>query len=437
MLNKDINEFSERTVFKLKHIKQLIEVCLYKSYFLWNKKIDCLKDSGPIGLSLMVVLAESFLQMLESKSLIIAKSLTIPVAPITHKRYVDDTHDRFKSVDESESFLKILNNQEPRIQFEAEYENDQKQLNYLDTTIINTKEGNYNFKLYRKDAITNIQIKPSSCHDEKIKLGVFKGYISRAKSICSAEYLNKEIEFIINVFVENGYERKVLENIVNSQSKPKRKENQTKKQYVSLPWIPGLSTKLRKVFKNVGYSVSFKSPSNLKQILTTCNKDQLPPNSQPGVYLIPCECKSRYTGETKKRILSRNKEHEKDVFLGNVKDSALAVHCSKCNGNIQWSNTRTLAIEPNYFRRCVRESLEIRRNKTGPNDEHGINQDYGKYVKTDTWNSMLHHRKLRSPYQARIENTSSPTSVNETMTLSASVSETTLVTTSHNNEPTE
>ena len=224
---------------------------------------------------------------------------------------------------------------------------------------------------------------------------------------------------------------------MNSQSKPKRKENQTKKQYVSLPWIPGLSTKLRKVFKNVGYSVSFKSPSNLKQILTTCNKDQLPPNSQPGVYLIPCECKSRYTGETKKRILSRNKEHEKDVFLGNVKDSALAVHCSKCNGNIQWSNTRTLAIEPNYFRRCVRESLEIRRNKTGPNDEHGINQDYGKYVKTDTWNSMLHHRKLRSSYQARIENTSSPTSANETMTLSTSGSETTLVTTSHNNEPTE
>ena len=139
--------------------------------------------------------------------------------PITHKRYVDDTRDRFKDLDESESFLKILNEQEPRIKFEAEYENE---LNYLDTTIINTKEGHYNFKLYRKDAITNIQIKPKSCHDERIKLGVFKGYISRAKSICSSEYLDKEIEFIINVFVENGYDKVYLQNIIHNVNQPTR-----------------------------------------------------------------------------------------------------------------------------------------------------------------------------------------------------------------------
>ena len=101
----------------------MLEVCLYKSYFLWNGKIHCLEDSGPIGLSLMVVLAESFLQMIEKKAINIARTLPVPVSSITYKRYVDDTHDRFKNRDESQEFLKILNDQEARVQFTAEYEN--------------------------------------------------------------------------------------------------------------------------------------------------------------------------------------------------------------------------------------------------------------------------------------------------------------------------
>ena len=340
----------------------------------------------------MVVLAESFLQMIENKSLLIARNLLIPVVPKTHKRYVDDTHDRFSTIDESESFLEILNNQDSRIQFTAEYENEDKQLNYLDTMIINSREGNYKFKLYRKDAITNIQVKPNSCHDEKVKIGIFKGYISRAKSICSPEYLKDEIEFIINIFVENGYERTNLQNIIKNNKK--RNNNQIRKPYVSLPWIPGINNKLRKCFKNAGYTVSFKSPSNLKQILTTRNKPKLPQNSKPGVYLISCQCESKYTGRTKKRILTRSKEHEKDVFDQTNEKSALVEHFKLCDETVQWSNTKTLSVETNYFKRCVREAIEIRRYKTGPDDAHGINQDYGQYVKTNTWNSLLHQNKV-------------------------------------------
>ena len=67
MLQNDFDDLKIRTILKLEHIKQLMEVCLYKCYFLWNNQIHSVKDSGPIGLSLMVVLADSFLQMIESK----------------------------------------------------------------------------------------------------------------------------------------------------------------------------------------------------------------------------------------------------------------------------------------------------------------------------------------------------------------------------------
>ena len=108
-----------------------------------------------------------------------------------------------------------MNNQEPRIQFEAEYEDANKSLNYLDIKIINTKNHNYEFKIHRKDAITNIQIKPESSHDNKVKDGVFKGYISRARSICSPKYLDEEIKFIKNVFTENGYNIDQLDKIID------------------------------------------------------------------------------------------------------------------------------------------------------------------------------------------------------------------------------
>lgn len=390
ILKGDEEDLKTRTIFQLKHIKLMVEVCLYKSYFLWDDKIHLLKDSGPIGLSLMVVLAESFLQMIERNALTIAKHLPVPVDPITHRRYVDDTHDRFKTKAQSEQFLTILNEQEPRIQFTAEYEDENKQLNYLDIKVINSRNGKYDFKIHRKDAITNIQIKPESCHDEKVKNDVFKGFVYRAKKICSKKYMEEEIDFIKSVFIQNGYDKNKLERIVENMNKPKTKKKDTEtKKYTSLPWIPGLSEELKKSFKKAKCNISFKSPRNLNSILTSRNKPQLPPYSHPGIYFIPTSCKSGYTGETKKRIGTRNTEHEKAIFKGDVEADALAEHKENCDCEIQWDNVKTLSVEPVWFRRKVREALEIRRLRTGPNELKGLNRDQGDYVTTNGWKTVF------------------------------------------------
>ena len=340
----------------------------------------------------MVVLAESFLQMIENKALNIANGKPSPVHPITHKRYVDDCHDRFKNKETSEEFLKILNSQEPRIQFTVEYENSDKELYYLDIKIINSKNHEYEFKIHRKDAITNIQIKPNSCHDDKIKNGVFKGYILRAKSLCSEKYLVDEIKFIKNIFIENGYNEAKLNKIIKETTitikKPKTKAN-SKNRFTSLPWIPGLSQKLKRVFKQADCTVSFKSPRNLESILTSKIKPRLPANSQPGVYFISTGCGKGYTGETKKQIKTRTIEHEKAVFKGDINGDATAEHSTACNCEINWEHTKTLAVEPVWFKRKVREALEIRRLETGPSEPKGLNRDLGDYVTTDTWSMLL------------------------------------------------
>ena len=140
-LNNDKDDLMKRTKFCLKDIYEIAELCLSKCYFLWNNEIRILKNSGPIGLSFMVVLSESYVQNLEHKT--IAEALTLNLAPKTYRRYVDDTHARFKSKEQSREFQKILNKQDKHIQFTIEDENEQKCLNFLDIEI-KSNNGRYN-----------------------------------------------------------------------------------------------------------------------------------------------------------------------------------------------------------------------------------------------------------------------------------------------------
>ena len=89
----DLDDLNTRPKLTLTDIHKLTELCLSKSYFLYENKIRILENTGPIGLSLMVVLSESYLHHMEHKAM--AEALTIQIQPKTFKRYVDDSHARF------------------------------------------------------------------------------------------------------------------------------------------------------------------------------------------------------------------------------------------------------------------------------------------------------------------------------------------------------
>ena len=83
----------------------------------------------------------------------------------------------------------------------------------MDVTIRNSLNHCYDFAVYRKPAITNVQIKPHLNICRNIAIGVFKGFLSRALHICSENYLAQEIEFLLNVFGENGHSITILEKV--------------------------------------------------------------------------------------------------------------------------------------------------------------------------------------------------------------------------------
>ena len=322
-----------------------------------------------------------------------------PVSPISYKRYVDDTHCRFTDDKTATDFLNILNLQEYKVQFTMEKENSEKESNFLDVTIKNTCDGEFLFKIFRKQAITNVQIKPSSSIPSSVKDGVFKGFLARAYSICSPQHLSEEIEFLKNIFIENGYNENHLKKIITSyqprQLSRHKNELQTQRDnpdrplHASLPWIPGVSDKLKKLFKSANINTTFKSSSNLNDILCRKNKARLPTFSTPGVYMISCSCGKRYVGESGGTIKTRIKQHQKACFLEKSSDSDLAEHNATCDGQIQWEETKVLSREDHYFKRCIRESLEIRKQEVKPGSKNGLNKDNGKYLDTNSWEVIL------------------------------------------------
>ena len=69
MLNRKFDMIKCNSKLTIVDIKILIELCLSKCYFVWNNTMFEVPDSGPIGLSLMVVVSEAFLQFIEMKKM--------------------------------------------------------------------------------------------------------------------------------------------------------------------------------------------------------------------------------------------------------------------------------------------------------------------------------------------------------------------------------
>ena len=135
------------------------------------------------------------------------------------------------------------------------------------------------------------------------------------------KYLRAEIEYLTDIFCENGHDRKTLQKIINSFERKTRSTNNNnsndtnKKQIIAFPWVPKIGPKIKKEMQKFGFRVAFQRGPNLKNILCKI-RDKLS-NSYPGVYELKCLCGSVYNGETKKKIISRSIEHQQESIKGN------------------------------------------------------------------------------------------------------------------------
>ena len=132
-----------------------------------------------------------------------------------------------------------------QIKYTIEYENEHKELNFLDIIINNNLNQSDDFAVYRKPAITNVQIKAHSNICPSIAMEVFKRVFFTSTSHLFRKLFSAR-DFLINVFAENGHSITVLEKVTkkymnNPTSKKEKLNTETIKNDKIVP-------KLRKEF---------------------------------------------------------------------------------------------------------------------------------------------------------------------------------------------
>ena len=183
----------------------------------------------------------------------------------------------------------------------------EKKLPFLDIWI-HRKNNKLVFSIYRKPTNNNRYLSFTSNHPIQVKRGVVISLVDRVLNLASPEYISSELIFIKDILAGNGYPENMISQIIEKRKKKllelvKLEENGSnqKPNYITLPYIPRLSQKLRKELKNHNIKTAFKSGQNISSWLNN-GKDKVPRNIQQGVYKIPCSCGKFYVGRTQQNL---------------------------------------------------------------------------------------------------------------------------------------
>ena len=209
ILKKVYNEKLITTKLKREELKTLLELCTKEMHFSFDGNIYRQVNGVTMGSPLGPVIANIFMVELEKKVI-----PTINDKVSLWYRYVDDTF-TFVKRGEVDSVLRILDNFHDNIRFTFEKQTNDS-IAFLDVKVIRKADGSFDTDIHRKKTDTNVYLNWKSFAPKAWKVGTLKGLIRRAFIICSTEeYKRKEVSFLKNVFKQNGFPSRVINQVVN------------------------------------------------------------------------------------------------------------------------------------------------------------------------------------------------------------------------------
>ena len=263
-----------------------------------------------------------------------------------YERFVDDTFSIIKR-ELLQPFYDHLNSIHPNIQYTVE-EEIEKKLAFLDTLLKRKDDGTLFVLVYRKTTHTDQYLNYNSNHPSQNKDAVISALFRRAKDIVSDEQdLKWENERIIEVLMENDYSKESIMRVkkrVKRSNRSQVSENAADtepRKFISLPYIPGTSETLKRVFSSHKINCAFYSKETLRKQLSK-PKDKVPINDRNNIiYKIPCnDCSASYIGETKRPFGVRKKEHQGNVKNGQTEKSNVARHCWSKDHKMNWDEMK-------------------------------------------------------------------------------------------------
>ncbi|XP_072039327.1 uncharacterized protein [Amphiura filiformis] len=259
------------------------------------------------------------------------------VKPRLWLRFVDDTFVIIERT-ELEGFFQHINKLDDNIKFTQESCKDDT-LAFLDCLISVKNDGSLTSNVYRKPTHTDHYLQFGSHHPLIHKLGVIRTLQYRADTIISEnELIPGEKDHIKESLKNCGYPNWAFLKANKSRKDQKQPDGggQPNKARVTIPYIAGLSERVKKHLKAFGISSSFKPNNTLRGKLVQVKDKQSKEKRSNLVYGLVCgdaDCYAAYVGETKQALKARLNQHRRPSS-NEAQNSAVYLHLKDTGHNI-------------------------------------------------------------------------------------------------------
>ena len=270
---------STRTSLTALQVKELLEICLKTTYFLYDDVIYSQVEGAAMGSPVSPIVANLFMEWFEERAI---QSFMYEIT--IWRRYVDDTMVALcdSLVDE---FTEHINSIHPAIKFTREEEVEGK-IAMLDTNIKRNANGNLTFSVYRKPTHTDQYLQFTSNQPLQHKLGVVRTLHHRCLTLCSTEETRlHEIQHLKKVLSMSGYTRSAWVTATRPRTVQVTERANTgtlNKGSITLPYAGNVSDAISRAIRKAGVTVHLRPHNTIRQALVH-PKDKVPREDQTGV----------------------------------------------------------------------------------------------------------------------------------------------------------
>ena len=216
--------------------------------------------------------------------------------------------------------------------------------------------------------------------------------VYRAFLLSYPKYHKKNLEFIVNILLENDYPLDFIFKIIQERlrclfvGRSKKQllntsEEVEKISWFTIPYVPSISERFINIFRNPDIKTAFYSLNKMSKFIKV-QKDVLPISScKDVVYKISCrDCDASYVGQTCRQVKTRISEHRNHIGRNVSSHSVITEHRIECGHEFDWDGVKVLDHERFYHKRLISEILHIKQQCNGLN------------LQSDT--DFLHHAYL-------------------------------------------
>jgi len=228
------------------------------------------------------------------------------------------------------------------------------------------------FNLYQKPTCSGRYLHYLSNHPWIHKRGIICGMVDKIINLTHPKFHQENITQLIHTLLDNGYPLNIIfdtihkiinKHIIQNSTTTSKENTKDERRFFTIPYIKHFSekySKFRDKFK-LAYSINNKLNNFIKT-----GKDKIEHMQQMGVvYHINCNnCDASYVGQTKRKLETRIKEHQRDINKKTGTLSTISLHRQEEAHEFDWENVKILDKEQSYSKRLTSEMLHIKRQKS-------------------------------------------------------------------------